>query len=376
MKGNEAIIKGALLAGCRAFFGYPITPASEIAEAAAVYFPKLGGTFLQAESEVAAINMVYGAASGGIRAMTASSSPGISLKQEGVSYAAGSELPCVIVDINRGGPGLGNIAPEQSDYNQIVKGGGHGNYRVVVLAPNSVQEMCDLTILAFDLADRYRNPAFVLSDGFIGQMMEPVTFGEPVEHKIDQSWAIDGTAKTVDNLISSIYLEPEVLEAHNMKLHRKYEMMKEKEVRFEEYLLDEAEIVCVSYGIVSRIIKGAIDQAREKGIKVGLLRPITLFPFPEKQIAKLARTAKTFFVAELSTGQMVDDVRLAVNGKVPVKFYGRTGGVVPTAEELFGQIISVNSELPGTTIATPQGLQIKKETKKSSKKSYSNRTKR
>jgi 2-oxoisovalerate ferredoxin oxidoreductase alpha subunit len=338
LKGNDAVVRGALLAGCRAYYGYPITPASEIAESAALYFPRCGGTFLQAESEVAAINMVYGAASAGIRAMTASSSPGISLKMEGVSYLAGSELPCVIVDIVRGGPGLGNIGPEQSDYNQIVKGGGHGNYKVPVLAPNSVQEMCDLTMLAFDIADRYMNPVFILADGFVGQMMEPCEFREGRKDIPARPWAIrpDGTSK--DNLVSSIYLDFDDLEAHVMKLAAKYKRIEENEIRFEEYRLDDAEHVVIGYGIVSRVLKTAVDQARKEGIKVGLLRPITLFPFPSARIMQLAERVNDFLVAELSTGQLVDDVRLAVLGKKPVSLYFRTGGHVPSANELLDQI--------------------------------------
>jgi pyruvate/2-oxoacid:ferredoxin oxidoreductase alpha subunit len=339
LKGNEAVVKGALLAGCRAYYGYPITPASEIAEAAAYYFPRVGGTFLQAESEIGAINMVYGASSAGLRAMTASSSPGISLKMEGLSYLAGSELPCVVVDIVRGGPGLGNIAPEQGDYNQVVKGGGHGNYRVIALAPNSVQEMCDLTMLAFELADRYRNPVFVMADGFIGQMMEPCEFPKPAEHLADKPWTVAPEASRTDNLISSIYLDPDELEAHVNKLESKYDRMRSEEVRFECYRLEDADTVVVGYGIVSRLLKSAVDMARERGVRVGLLRPITLFPFPAVKLAELAARVERFLVVELSTGQMVDDVKLAVNGALPVRFYGRTGGNVPTVEELCGQIL-------------------------------------
>lgn len=337
MKGNDAVIRGAVLSGCRIYFGYPITPASEIAEAAANYLPKVGGTFLQAESEVAAINMVYGAASGGIRVMTASSSPGISLKQEGVSYAAGAELPCVIVDIMRGGPGLGNIAPEQGDYNQIVKGGGHGNYNCPVFAPNSGQEMCDLTRLAFDIAERYRTPVYVLADGYTGQMMEPVEFGEPVTNLTRKSWAVYGDAASKQNLISSIYLDPEELEAHNLKLQKKYEEIEKNELRYEEFMLDDAEYVVMGFGIVSRILKTVVEKLREDGMKIGLLRPITLFPFPKYKIAELCETARKFLVVELNNGQMVDDVRLAVSGKCLVEFYGRMGGVVPSMMELYEQ---------------------------------------
>ncbi|MFQ6618082.1 MAG: 3-methyl-2-oxobutanoate dehydrogenase subunit VorB, partial [Fidelibacterota bacterium] len=273
LKGNEAVIKGAILAGCRSFFGYPITPASEIAETAAYYMPLVGGTFIQAESEIASINMCYGAASGGQRTMTASSSPGISLKQEGISYAAGAELPIVIVDVVRGGPGLGNIAPEQGDYNQIVKGGGHGNYRVIVLAPNGAQEMCDLAILAFDLADKYRNPVVILTDGFIGQMMEAVEFPEPVKEFPAKPWAIKGDKETAKNLITSIELDPDDLEKHIKHLEEKYESIRQNEVRFEEFMIEDAELVTVGYGIVSRILYSCIDRLREEGLKVGLLRP-------------------------------------------------------------------------------------------------------
>ena len=340
VKGNEAIVKGAILAGCRAYYGYPITPASEIAHAAAQYMPLVGGTFLQAESEIGAINMVYGAAGTGIRAMTASSSPGFSLKQEGMSYLAGAELPCVVVDITRGGPGLGNIAPEQSDYNQVVKGGGHGNYKNIVVAPNSAQEMCDLTMLAFDLADKYRNPAVVLADGFIGQMMEPVDFPEPVEEFAEKTWAVRGVDEDRMNLISSIELDPDDLERHNQKLQRKYEIITSNETRYEEYRLDDADFVVMGYGIVSRMIHTAVDQLRIEGVKVGMLRPITLMPFPTQRIAELAEEehVKAFSVIELSNGQMVDDVRLAVNGKKPVEFYGRMGGNVPSIKELVHEI--------------------------------------
>mgnify|MGYP006278629769 CR=1 FL=1 len=341
IKGNEAIVKGAILAGCRFFFGYPITPASEIAEAAAYYMPPVGGTFLQAESEIASINMLYGAASGGVRAMTASSSPGLSLKQEGISYCAGSELPVVIVDIMRGGPGLGNIAPEQSDYNQMVKGGGHGNYKVIALAPNSAQEMCDLTMLAFELADKYRNPAVILADGFIGQMMEPVDFPEEVESLPKKEWAIYAEGQDDDKLICSILLDPPELEAHNQKLQKKYAEMKENEVRYEDYNCDDAELVLIGYGVVSRVLQSAVDELRQQGHKVGLLRPISLFPFPETIIADLADRVNKLLVVELSNGQMVDDVRLAVKHKVPVHFYGRMGGVVPSTEEIIEQVMTI-----------------------------------
>jgi pyruvate/2-oxoacid:ferredoxin oxidoreductase alpha subunit len=334
IKGNEAIVKSAILAGCRAFYGYPITPASEIAEAAAKYMPLAGGTFLQAESETASIYMLYGAAAAGLRAMTASSGPGISLMQEGLSYLAGSELPCVIADIMRGGPGLGNIAPEQADYNQVVKGGGHGCYHTIVLAPDSVQEMADLTALAFDLADEYRNPVFVLADGAIGQMMEPVEFmANPVEPR-RVPWAVEATPETRPNLVSSIYLEPDDLEAHVRKLEAKYRRCEREEVRYEEYQTGDAEIILVGYGITARILKAAVEQLRGEGLPIGLLRPITLYPFPAEAIQRLAQSAKLFGVVELSNGQMVDDVRLALNGVRPVEFYGRVGGNVPASEEV------------------------------------------
>lgn len=344
IKGNEAVVKAALVAGCRSFYGYPITPASEIAEAAARYFPLAGGTFLQAESEVASINMVYGAAAVGERTMTASSGPGLSLMQEGISYLAGSELPCVIVDIMRGGPGLGNIAPEQSDYHQIVKGGGHGNYHTIVLAPNSCQEMCDLTILAFELADRFRNPAIVLADGFIGQMMEPVEFPLAIAPAAPKPWAVRGDAETRHNLITSIYMSPEELEQHVLGLEAKYATANPGKEMYEKYRTEDAQVVVIGYGIVSRLLRAAVDQARARGLKVGLFRPITLWPFPAREIAVLAQWVETFLTVELSNGQMVEDVRLAVDGERPVRFYSRVGGMVPTAEELLAQIIKASEE--------------------------------
>jgi 2-oxoisovalerate ferredoxin oxidoreductase alpha subunit len=334
IKGNEAVVKAAILAGCRAFYGYPITPASEIADVAASYMPRCGGVFLQAESEVAAINMLYGAASAGVRVMTASSGPGISLMQEGLSYLAGAELPCVIVDLMRGGPGLGNVAPEQSDYNQVVKGGGHGNYRVLTLAPDSAQEMAELTASAFDLADEYRNPVFVLADGCIGQMMEPVEFSQLATAPKRKEWAVEGTPETRGNLISSIYLEPDLLEAHVQKLAAKYRRAEREAVRFENIRTEDAEIILVGYGIVARILKAVVVQARGEGLAVGLLRPITLYPFPVDELRRLSGRAAAFGVVELSTGQLVGDVRLAIEGRAPVDFYGRTGGNVPSTEEV------------------------------------------
>ena len=341
MKGNEAVVLGALLAGCRSYFGYPITPASEIAETAAKLFPRLGGTFLQAESEVAAINMVYGAASTGQRTITASSSPGMSLKMEGISYCAGAELPCVVVDIMRGGPGLGNIGPEQSDYNQMVKGGGHGNYRVICLAPNGAQEMCDLTMLAFELADKYRNPVAILADGFIGQMMEPVNVPDPVRTLPEKPWAVKATGESRDCLISSIHLNHDELEAHIDHLYEKYAQVEHNEVRFEEYRLDDAEYVAVAYGIVSRVLMTAIDQARVAGIKVGMLRPVTLWPFPVKELDRLSRQAKGMLVAECSKGMLIDDVKLAIECRLPVQLYARNGGNIPSAQELYDAILKL-----------------------------------
>jgi 2-oxoisovalerate ferredoxin oxidoreductase alpha subunit len=345
MKGNEAAVQGALLAGCRSFYGYPITPASELPETAAKIFPACGATFLQAESEVAAINMLYGASAAGERTMTASSSPGISLMMEGVSYAAGSELPMVIVDVVRGGPGLGNIGPEQGDYFQIVKGGGHGNYRNLVLAPASPQEMADFTILAFDLADRYRNPAFILTDGFVGQMMEPVSLPMRTVRPPARPWAVEGTAATRQNLITSIYLSHETLESHVRKLQLKYAEAAAREVRYHEVHLDDAEILLVGYGIVSRVLRRTVGLLREAGIRAGLLRPVTLWPFPTRRIAELAGEVDGILAVELSVGQMVEDVKLAVEGRCPVGFYGRQGGMVPSAEEIVEQAMVFRSSL-------------------------------
>lgn len=334
IKGNEALAKSAILSGCRAFYGYPITPASEIAEAAALYMPQAGGVFLQAESEVAAVNMLYGASSAGVRCMTASSGPGISLMQEGISYMAGAELPCVIADITRGGPGLGNIAAEQSDYHQVVKGGGNGNYRTLVLAPYSAQEMVDLTALAFELADRYRNPVFVLADGFVGQMMEPVEFPQQAILPPPPEWAVLGNAASRGNFITSLHMDPHNLEAHNTRLEAKYRDAERNEPRAEEWRTADADIVLVGYGIVGRILKAVTAEARAEGINVGLLRPITLYPFPTAAFKRAADRARMFIVVEMSNGQMVEDVRLALNGVRPVEFFGRCGGNVPSHQEL------------------------------------------
>ena len=337
-KGNVAVIKGAVLAGCRAYYGYPITPASEIAEAAALYLPEVGGTFVQAESETASINMVYGASAAGVRVMSASSGPGLSLMQEGISYLAGAELPCVIVDVMRGGPGLGNIAPEQSDYFAMVKGGGHGNYRNLVVAPASVQEMADLTILAFELSDKYRNPAIVLTDGFVGQMMEPLDLEYREIVAPVKPWAVQGTAGTRKNMVSSIYLETDDLEEHQRRMEAKYIRAQQTETRCEEYRTKDADLLVVGFGIVSRILRSAVDEARKQGIRVGLFRPITLWPFPLKELAARALAADKVLVVELSNGQMVEDVRLALDGRRPIEFYGRVGGNVPSVEELLAKI--------------------------------------
>ena len=334
IKGNEAVIKGAIMAGCSQYYGYPITPASEIAHAAAKYMPPVGGTFIQAESEVAAINMVFGAAGAGTRCMTASSGPGISLKQEGMSYLAAAELPCVVVDIMRAGPGLGNIWPEQGDYHQVVGGGGHGNYKSIVLAPNCAQEMCDLTMLAFDLADKYRNPAVVLADGYVGQMMEPVVFPRKRYKVPRRDWAIYGDAESKRNLISSIHMSTESLESHNRKLQEKYAEMERSEVRIQEIKTDDADLVLVGYGIVSRMLQSVVEMLRRDGKKVGLLRPITLFPFCSKRLKELTDKGKHFLVVELSNGQMLKDVQLATKEATPVHFYNRMGGAVPSVDEL------------------------------------------
>ncbi len=335
-KGNDAVVIGALYAGCDCYFGYPITPASEIAQGASLYFPRLGREFLQAESETAAINMVYGAAGAGHRSMTASSGPGVSLMVEGISYSAGAELPCVIVDIMRAGPGLGNIGPEQGDYNQVVKGGGHGNYKNIVLAPASVQEMCDFTMEAFELADKYRTPVFVLADGVLGQMIEPLRFPEnPVTPSSDESWAVTGKAKTRGNVITSIFLDFDELEAFNDKLQEKYARIEAAEARAESYLTDDADLVFVAYGISSRIARTAADICRQQGLRVGLVRPQTLFPFPKQTFQDLVAERKPSFLAvEMSNGQMADDVRLAIGGKCPVDLISRLGGNLMTVEQV------------------------------------------
>ena len=332
MKGNEAFGKAAIEAGCHYFFGYPITPQSELPEYLSRELPKVGGAFVQAESEVAAINMVYGAGGSGTRVMTSSSSPGVALKQEGITYCAGAEVPCVVLNVMRGGPGLGTIQPSQSDYYMATKGGGNGDYRTPVFAPASVQEAVDMIIEAFDVADLYRTPVMVLADGMIGQMMEPVDFDK--ERKIielpEKTWAANGTGgKRQPNVINSLYLQSEELEQHNLKLEKKYKAIEENEVQYEMYHTEDAELVFVSYGTVSRIVKTTVDQLREEGYKVGLIRPKTLWPFPNEAFKQIPN-AKNLLVVEMSLGQMIDDVKLACECKLPVDFYGRSGGMIPT----------------------------------------------
>lgn len=331
MKGNDAIAEAALRAGCKFYAGYPITPQTELPEYLAKNMEKSGGVFIQAESEISAINMVYGAAGAGVRAMTSSSSPGISLKQEGISYIVGSELPCVIVNVMRVGPGLGGIQPAQSDYFQATKGGGHGDYNLIVLTPNSVQEMFDFTIDAFNLADEYRNPVMILADGVLGQMMESVILSKPEQKIFDKSWATTGTEmKRKHNIINSLYIKPEESEIFNQHLQSKYQMIKEKEQRV-EIINPDADIMIVAFGIVSRVAKQALKELEEEGLPVGLIRPQTVWPFPSKGFEK---AAKAYLVAELNSGQMVEDVRLMVNGRAPVYFLGKMGGAVLTVEEM------------------------------------------
>ncbi|MBI5830093.1 MAG: 3-methyl-2-oxobutanoate dehydrogenase subunit VorB [Chloroflexi bacterium] len=341
LKGNEAMAEAAVRAGVEAYFGYPITPQTELLEYMSRRMPELNRVFLQAESEVAAINMVYGAACAGTRVMTSSSSPGVSLMMEGVSYIAGSEVPCVIVDVMRGGPGLGNIAPAQADYFQVVKGGGHGDYRLIVLAPATVQEAIDLTYEAFDIADKYRHTVVILADGNVGQLMEPAEL--PPMRPCDPGrarapWALTGAAGRRKNIISSINLVPEVEEEFNRKLQAQLDVIRRHEVRYYEYETVDAEYVVVAFGTAGRVAQTAVKQARALGLPVGLFRPISLFPFPEERLAELAQQARGFLVVEMNAGQMVEDVRLAVNGKAPVRFYGRMGGVVPLPDEVLTSI--------------------------------------
>ncbi len=343
MKGNEAIAEAAIKAGCRYFFGYPITPQNEIPAYMSRRLPEVGGEFVQAESEVAASNMIYGAAGAGARVMTSSSSPGISLKAEGISYIAGAELPCVIVNIMRGGPGLGGIGPSQGDYFQATKGLAHGNFHLMVYAPSSVQEAVDVTGKAFEMADKYRNPVMILGDGMIGQMMEPLKFKKEVnpDDLPEKPWATTGAKNRERNIINSLYLDNDVLAAVNWKLKDKYEQMAEEDVEYEGYQLDDAEIILISYGSLARVASSSLKLAREKGIKVGMIRPITLFPFPREIIKQKAKTGKCFLTLEMSTGQMVEDVRLAVEGEKPVYFHGSPGGNVPTPEDLVEEISKI-----------------------------------
>jgi 2-oxoglutarate ferredoxin oxidoreductase subunit alpha len=340
MKGNEAIGEGAVRAGCRYFFGYPITPQSELTHYLAKRLPEIGGLYLQAESEVASINMVYGASGAGARVMTSSSGPGISLMQEGLSYLAGAELPCVVVNMMRGGPGLGNIAPSQSDYFQATRGGGHGDYHLIVLAPNSVQEILDLMKKSFDLADQYRNPVMVMADGIMGQMMEPVELPDEFSVEIPpRPWAATGIKdRGHKNIINSLYVVPEELEQHNLDLGAKYSVIREKEQLCEEYMAEDAEIMLVSFGTASRISRAVVEKARSLGIPAGLLRPITLWPFPSDVVGRYADRVKCFLTVEMNMGQMVDDVRLAAQGKVPVYHCGRVGGVVPVARDVLAEV--------------------------------------
>ncbi len=339
MKGNEAIAEAAIRNGCIHFFGYPITPQTEVSAYMSKVLPKIGGTFLQAESEIAAINMVLGAASCGVRAMTSSSSPGISLKSEGVSYIAGSDLPCVILNVMRGGPGLGGIQPSQADYWQATKALGHGDFQLLVFAPATVQEIVNLIGTAFDLAEKYRMPALILADGMLGQMMEPVEFPEITPKPAEKPYATTGTqGKRKPNIINSLYLQPDELERTVRERFARYDIIKQNEVRCEEYLTDDAEIILVAYGATARVVRSAVEDARACGIKAGLIRPITLWPFPEEAIRNAAARVDHMITVEMSMGQMVDDVRLYANGQCDVHFFGHTGGIVPTPAEVLDQI--------------------------------------
>ncbi len=346
IKCNEALARAAIKAGCKYFFGYPITPQTEIGAYMAREMPKIGGTFLQAESEIAACNMLFGCAASGKRAMTASSSPGISLKTECISYMAACDIPALIVNVQRGGPGLGGIQPSQSDYWQATRAAGHGDFHLIVLAPSTVQEMADFTQLAFDLADKYRNPAMILADGLIGQMMEAAEIKEPENTTpVEKPWAVNGHGfKREHNIINSLILDPQRLEELNFERYKKYDIIMRSEQRSESYLTEDADIVLVAFGASARISHEAVDYAREAGIKAGLIKPVTLWPFPTDEIKKTAKTAKHFLSVEMNMGQMVDDVRLAVNGERPVSFYGRTGGIIPTPEEVFEEIKKISEK--------------------------------
>lgn len=348
IKGNEAIGEAAIHAGCRYYFGYPITPQSELPEFMAKRLPLVDGVFLQAESEIAAINMLYGAASAGVRAMTSSSSPGFSLKQEGISYIAAAELPCLMVNVQRGGPGLGTIQPGQADYFQATKGGGHGDYRLLVLAPNSVQELFDFTLNGFDLADKYRIPVLILADGALGQMMEAVSIDNKVPLKVEKPWAITGRkGRKETNVIKTLSFDNAAAEQTNRDLQKKYALISQNEARCEELFTEDADLVLVAYGITARIAKSAMEKARAQGLKVGLLRPMTLWPFPAPAFFKAAQKTKAFLVCELSTGQMVEDVELATRCQKPVHFYGRTGGNMPSTDELYEQVLQVMNDKEG-----------------------------
>ncbi len=339
MKGNEAIAEAAIRAGCRHYFGYPITPQTEVAAYMAKRMPKIGGCFLQAESEIAAINMVYGVAGAGKRVMTSSSSPGISLKSEGLSYLAGSDLPAFVVNVQRGGPGLGGIQPSQSDYFQATKGGGHGDYKMIVLAPASVQEMASLTIKGFDLADKYRMTAMILADGTMGQMMEPVELGDVEVQEYDKSWAVTGTkCARPHNIVNSLSLVPEELEQLNFARYERYKAVEENEVMYESYLMDDAEICVVAFGISARVSKNAINEARKNGVKVGMIRPITLWPFPKAPLLKAAEHCHTFLSVEMNMGQMIEDIELAIRCKKPVQLVNRVGGMIPSPEQVLQAI--------------------------------------
>ena len=345
MKGNEAIAEAAILAGCRHYFGYPITPQTEIAAYMAKKMPKIGGCFLQAESEIAAINMVYGVSSTGKRVMTSSSSPGVALKSEGLSYLAGADLPALVVNVQRGGPGLGGIQPSQSDYYQATKAGGHGDFRMIVLAPASVQEMAELTVKGFDLADKYRMTSMILADGTMGQMMEPVSLDFAEGEKVEKPWATTGTKMEREhNIVNSLFLSPEMLEKTNFARYEKYKQIEETESMYEEFMTDDADIVLVAFGIASRVSKNACIEARKMGIKVGLIRPITLWPFPTAPFNKTVDNAKAYISVELSMGQMIDDIKLATNCKKPISLCNRTGGMIVSPEEVLEKIIEVNKE--------------------------------
>ena len=339
MKGNEAIAEAAIRAGCRHYFGYPITPQTEIAAYMAKKMPKIGGVFLQAESEIASINMVYGAAATGARVMTSSSSPGISLKAEGLSYIAGSDVPALVVNVQRGGPGLGGIQPSQSDYFQATKGGGHGDYRMIVLAPASVQEMASLTIKGFNLADKYLMTSMILADGTIGQMMEPISFEDAEIETYEKPWALTGTnCKRKHNIVNSLYLKPDELEIKNIERYKRYELVEQNEAMWEEYMMEDAEYCVVAFGIASRVAKNAVAAARQEGIPVGLIRPITLWPFPTKPLAAAADKVKAFISVELNMGQMIEDIRLATQCKKPVSLCSRCGGMIPSPDEVLESI--------------------------------------